>query len=48
MDTGAPLGLASIAALALSPFWPALGLAAMGLALGIAAFAAVRTVRGYM
>ena len=48
MDTGAPLGLASVAALALSPFWPALGLAAMGLALGIAAFAAARTVRGCM
>ncbi len=48
MDTGAPLGVASVAALGLSPFWPALGLAAMGLALGIAAFAAARTVRGYM
>ena len=43
MDTGAPLGLASVAALGLSPFWPALGLA-----LGIAAFAAARTVRGFV
>jgi len=48
MDTGAPLGAASVAALVLSPFWPVAGLAAMGLALGIAAFAAARTVRGYM
>lgn len=48
MDTGAALGAASVAALCLSPFWPALGLAAMGVALAIAAFATARTVRGYM
>ena len=27
MDSGAPLGVASVASLVLSPFWPALGLA---------------------
>ena len=40
MDTGALLGVASVAALGLSPVWPALGLA-----LGIAA---ARTVRGFV
>ena len=48
MDTGAPLGVASAVALAASPFWPAAGLVAMGLALGIAAVAAARTVRGFV
>ena len=44
MDTG----VASVAALGLSPFWPAAGLAAMCVALVIASWAAFRTVRGYM
>ena len=48
MDSGAPLGVASVAALCLSPFWPVAGLAALGAALVIAAWAAARTVRGYM
>ena len=48
MDTGAPLGVASVAALGLSPFWPVAGLAAMGVALVIAAWAAFRTARGFM
>ncbi len=48
MDTGAALGAASVAALCLSPFWPTLGLAAGVLAFSIAAFAAARTVSGYM
>lgn len=47
MDAGAPLGAASLASLVLSPFWPAAGLAALGVALVIAAVAAARTVRGY-
>ena len=48
MDTGAPLGAASVAALVLSPFWPVAGLAAMGVALVIAAWATARTVRGFV
>lgn len=48
MDVGAPLGVASAAALSLSPVWPGAGLAAMIIALAIAAFAAARTVRGFM
>lgn len=46
MDTGAPLGLASVAALVLSPVWPDAGLAGLAIALLIAAFAAARTARG--
>lgn len=48
MDTGATLGVASVAALGLSPFWPAAGLAAMGASLVIAAWATFRTARGFM
>lgn len=46
MDTGAALGAASVAALGLSPFWPVLGLAALCVALGIAAWATFCAVRG--
>ena len=48
MDAGVPLGVASVAALVLSPFWPAAAMAAMGAALAIAAWAAARTVRGFV
>ena len=48
MDSGAPLGVASVASLVLSPFWPSAGLGALVVALVIAAWAAARTVRGYM
>ena len=48
MDSGAPLGVASVAALVLSPFWPGAGLAGLAVAVLIAAWAAARTVRGYM
>ena len=48
MDTGEPLGVASVAALAVSPFWPAAGLVAMGAALVIASWATFRTAKGFM
>ena len=48
MDTGAPLGAASVASLVLSPFWPSAALGALVVALAIAAWAAFRTARGFM